>query len=510
MLTTLPAEALGAVIEAIGAPVFVVEVTANGGFRFAAINHHLEALVGASDAALRGHTPAEALPADLAGRLTARLQQCLTDGRRLDYEGYIDTQAGRRRLRVTLTPLVSGDGVIRRIMGTPLDITESHTLATQIEQERALFGELAGLSGDWFWKTDPQDRFVPFDLVLERDGIRHVGVVGMRRRELLDPALPPEDFAAIEAAERARRPFRDLVYPQILPDGTHRIVRISGNPRFDEEGRYRGYVGVSSDVTERHNWMKQQYARHKREAMGRMAGGLAHELNNLLLPVVSLSRRARKRLAALPEPPEQILAMLDDIAAAGRAARDVVRGVLTYSGGGVAEQEPVVLSEAVAEAVDTAAGLLAGAVRIDRSIEPLQERAAVTRTDVMQVVVNLMTNAADAAGPGGTVWVSLALEPASDAGASPRAALRVRDDGPGLEDETMERVFDPFFTTKPVGEGSGLGLSVVYGIVRTWGGDVSVVSTPGEGATFDIRVPLLTEAAAAHETQTTQTRNVAL
>ncbi|WP_404380473.1 ATP-binding protein [Caenispirillum salinarum] len=511
MLTTLPAEALGAVIDAIGAPVFVVEVTEEGGFRFAALNHRLEALAGVSDAGLRGRTPAEALPADLAGRLTARLQQCLTEARRLDYEGFIDTENGRRRLRVTLTPLVGGDGVIRRIMGTPLDITESFTLASQLEQERALFGELAELSGDWFWKTDETGRFVPFDLVLERDGVRHVGVLAMTRRDLLDTALPPEDMAAIDAAMAQRKPFRDLVYPQVLPDGTRRIVRISGNPRFSLDGRFLGFVGTSSDITARHNWIKMQYARHKREALGRMAGGLAHELNNLLLPVVSLSRRARKRLAALPQPPEAILAMLDDITAAGRAARDVVGGVLTYSGGGMADQGPVVLSEVVARAVDTAAGLLTRSVRVERSIEPLQDLAAVTASDVSQVVINLMSNAADACGPGGTIWVSLGTEPASQRadGAVPRAILRVRDNGPGLQTGVDERVFDPFFTTKPVGEGSGLGLSVVYGIARNWGGDVSVASTPGEGAVFEIRLPLLETADADHETtQTPQTRTI--
>lgn len=507
MLTTLPAEALGAVIDAIGAPVFVVEVTAEGDYRFIAVNQHLEALAGVTADMLRGHTPAETFPADLAARITTRLKQCRTEARRLDYEGYIDTDTGRRRLRVTLTPLLDADGAVLRIMGTPLDITESHALASQIEQERALFGELASLSGDWFWKSDENDRFVPFDQVLERDGVRNVNAVGLTRHDLLDTALPSEDMGAIDEAMAARRPFRDMIYPQALPNGIRRIVRISGNPRFTPDGRFLGYVGVSSDVTRRHNWLKMQYARHKREALGQMAGGLAHELNNLLLPVVSLSRRARKRLSALPDPPDPILAMLDDIATAGRAARDVVRGVLTYSGGGMTGTRPVVLSEVVAAAVDTGVGLLGGTVRVERSIEPLQDHAAVTATEATQVVVNLMNNAADAAGPDGVVHVSLHLDRTAKS-APATAVLRVSDNGPGLDEHTRDRIFDPFFTTKPVGEGSGLGLSVVYGTVRNWGGDVSVVSTPGQGATFDIRIPLLTSAEAVQDT--TQKRNVML
>lgn len=231
-------------------------------------------------------------------------------------------------------------------------------------------------------------------------------------------------------------------------------MRISGNPRFDEDGRFLGYVGVSSDVTARYNWLKMQYARHKREALGQMAGGLAHELNNLLQPVVSLSRRARKRLSAMPQPPEPVLAMLDDIGAAGRAARDVVRGVLTYAGGGVTGQEPVVLSEAVAAAVDTAAGLLGGTVRIDRSIEPFQELAAVTRMDVMQVVVNLMTNAADAAGPEGTVWVSLHIEPPKE-NASALAVLRVRDNGRASRRTREIESSIRFSPPSPSGKGAG-------------------------------------------------------
>lgn len=610
-------------IETIGAPVFVVSVEADGGFRFIAVNRRLEDLAGVDDAVLRGRSVEEALPPDLAARLIRRLRECVAAAAPYTYEGYLEND-GVRWLKVSLTPVVDPAGCVVRIMGVPLDVsdtrmaedrllraaeaggvavwewslgddrrsgplkqvnlapllgltkepgpdaadwlavmpraaadgllasidealelgaeavtydyslhggarhltlrarivregpavriigstldvTERHVLQQALGAERAIFRELAQLSSDWFWMTDEHDRFVPFPAAGSGDGVAVLDAAGLSRRDLLDPRLPSEDLGEIEAAVAARRPFRNLVYPQKRSDGTTSTVSISGNPRFDAGGRYLGYIGVCSDITQRRNWMKLQYGRQKMEALGQMAGGLAHELNNLLHPMIAFATRARRMVGdASPAAP-----LLDDIATSGRAARDIVRGVLTFSRHDRAEERPIVLSEAVCKAVDFAVGVAPGKARVERSIEPLPDSAAVRAADVAQVVMNLVSNALDATGGGGRLFIGLRrAEVPGDAAADGRAlaagsyaVLRVADDGRGMDPGVLANVFDPFFTTKPVGEGTGLGLSVVYGIVRGWGGDVVVTSAPGEGAAFEVFVPLVAETASAHQRQ---------
>lgn len=626
MLTTLAPDGLRMLIDAIGAPVFVVAVEDDGGFRFVAVNGRLEDLVGVTDAALRDRRIDQALPADVAARLGRRLTDCVAAGQAYDYDGYIEND-GVRWLKVSLTPLLDDAGRVVRIMGVPLDVTdtrmaedrlhraaeaggvavwewtlgpdagggllkqvnlapllgladdaateaaawlgamteeararltpmieaaiaagggivtmdfqqptpdgprhllgrgrvcvdggtvrivgstvdvtERQALTRALTAERTIFRELAQLSSDWFWMTDENDRFVPFPAVGEGDGVAVLQAEGLSRRDLLDPRLPAEDMAEIEAAVAARRPFRDLVYPQRRADGTTSTVSISGNPRFDEAGRYLGYIGVCTDITARRNWMKLQYGRQKMEALGQMAGGLAHELNNLLHPVIAFATRARRMVG--DESPAAPL--LEDIATSGRAARDIVRGVLTFSRHDRAEQRPIVLADAVCRAVDFAVGVLPREARVVRSIEPLPDTAAVRAADVAQVVMNLVSNALDATGGGGTLTVGLRrAQVPGDAAAEARglargayAVLRIADDGCGMDAAVIGSIFDPFFTTKPVGEGTGLGLSVVYGIARGWGGDVAVTSAPGEGAAFEVFVPLVAEAASSQQRQT--------
>lgn len=494
MLTNLSASATREVIEVIGAPVFVVSVEAEGGFRFVAVNARLERRTGLSDAALRGRAPHEVLPPDLADRLCARLTQCVEHARPLDYEGHMDREGERQHFEVTLTPLVDGAAAITGIMAVVQDVTEvrraEKRLSGTLARERELFRRLAGLSSDWFWMTDAMGRLSPFD----PDGSSDSSVVDMETagqtwRSLWDPRLPLEDLPALEAAVAGRRSFRDLIYPQRLKDGRARVVRVSGVPRFDPDGGFAGYVGVCTDITERRNDQRAQAERQKREALGQLAGGLAHELNNLLQPVVSLSGRAGR----LVEPAGAAAEMLADINAAAKAARDVVRGVMNFSGRGVADSKPVVLSAAVRQAVDMAAGMLPSDLYIERAIEDLPDTAEVQSADVAQVVVNLLTNAADAVRQGGGSMLTVSLAAAAQNGRRV-AVLRVRDDGPGMDAATRESVFDPFFTTKPVGQGSGLGLSVVHGIARGWGGDVKVISAPGDGAAFEVIVPLVADA----------------
>ena len=232
---------------------------------------------------------------------------------------------------------------------------------------------------------------------------------------------------------------------------------------------------------------------HKMQAVGTMAGGIAHDFNNILGAILGNVELAR---ADCP-PDSPVQESLREIAKAGRRARDLVRQILTFSRNEPPRRTPVRL-EAVLH--DTERLLR---VTLPPTVN-LQVRAASTlptmladATQVEQAVLNLCTNAIQAMGgrrghvavhaqvahPEARVRERLALP------AGRYIAITVRDDGPGMDADTLARVFEPFFTTKPVGQGTGLGLAVVHGVMRAHGGAVDVRSTPGEGSCFTLYFP---------------------
>jgi signal transduction histidine kinase len=210
-----------------------------------------------------------------------------------------------------------------------------------------------------------------------------------------------------------------------------------------------------------------------------LAGGVAHELNNALVPVIALAQLIRDDL-----PPDDPLR--DDIAViigASERARDLVKQILAY---GRKEEDlirrEIDLAAVASEALRMLRASLPATIRIAEDIEAVPTVLG-DAGKFHQIIVNLVTNASQAIGSdAGTITVSVGM----DAGS---VRLSVADTGSGMDSATTDRVFEPFFTTKGVGEGTGLGLSVVHGIVTSYGGRIDVRSQPGEGTLFSVLLP---------------------
>lgn len=246
--------------------------------------------------------------------------------------------------------------------------------------------------------------------------------------------------------------------------------------------------------------LEQQLERAQRvEAVGRLAGGVAHDLNNVLTAIIGFAHMLAEAVPPGHEERESVDGILE---AAGRAA-GLTRSLLAFSRKQPLQPRPVDLRELVRGVAGMLRRLLGEDVEfvLDLPEEPLV--AVVDPARLEQVLVNLGTNARDAMPGGGRLTVAAAratLDPAEAAGlgldgAGPWARLTVRDTGQGMSEEVQRQAFEPFFTTKGTGKGTGLGLSIVHGIVRQHGGAVAVESRPGEGATFTIWLPA-SEAAA--------------
>ena len=231
------------------------------------------------------------------------------------------------------------------------------------------------------------------------------------------------------------------------------------------------------------------------QAVGTMAGGIAHDFNNIIGAILGNVELAKQDAGAR----SPALVSLSEIDKAGRRARDLVRQILTFSRNESPQRIPIQLADVVQETVHLLKVTLPPLVDMQVGIDPSTPLVLADATQVEQALLNLCTNAIHAIGARrGTLSIELGHNLTTDPGRIERRGgvrgqhvkLVVRDTGSGIDAQTLQRIFEPFFTTKPVGQGTGLGLAVVHGIMRTHQGTVDVKSTPDTGSVFTLYFPV--------------------
>ncbi len=291
------------------------------------------------------------------------------------------------------------------------------------------------------------------------------------------------DFEVLETGQPAMNIEDKLVYA----DGRVEYFLTSKAPLFDAGNAVAGVITVALDVTsqkraeaERRALEQQLQHAQKIEALGQLAGGIAHDLNNALVPVLAMTEIVLQDLPA----GSRDRGPLEMVHAGAKRARALVGQILAFSRREQASRQAFDLSEIVGEALMMLRASIPSTIALAESIEPALPMVG-DPGQLHQVLVNLVVNGAQAIGDQqGTVTVRAQRE-SDDA----HVRLSVADTGCGMDALTRERVFEPFFTTKEVGKGTGLGLSIVHGIVTNHGGTITVESAPGEGTRFDIILP---------------------
>ena len=336
-------------------------------------------------------------------------------------------------------------------------------------------------------------------------GAEHI--FGYSRDEVLGRPLSmlhlPEHVAAfpgvIESMRRTGKPVTGEV-PLVRKSGERFPALLTTHPIFNDEGEMISVLGVSTDITDRkraeqalHEREEELRQAQKMEAVGRLAGGIAHDFNNLLTAITGYSELLMENLSA-DDPKRQDA---KEINKAGHQGASLVRQLLAFS-------RKQVLAPTVLDLNATVTGMqrmlrsVAGAgVELVTVLEAERPYVKADRVQIEQVLMNLVANARDAMPQGGRLVIETAtVEPDEGVVGGPLGVkpgvfvmLSVTDTGIGMNEETRSRLFEPFFTTKEVGEGTGLGLSTIYGIVRQSGGDVRVYSEPGKGTTFKVYLP---------------------
>lgn len=315
---------------------------------------------------------------------------------------------------------------------------------------------------------------------LDTTGYGRDEVVGRNCRFLQGAETDPAAVSAMRTAIAAGEPLRvELI--NYRKDGVPFWNALHLSPVRSTDGRIEAYIGIQHDVTEARAAQAAEQQRQRIEALGRMAGGLAHELNNMLQPLLTLPDLVADALPADAAEAREDLALMKQSA---RDARDLVSDMLGYTRATPQPCEPLKAADAISRAVALIERSLNGAVIVRCELDDRDVRiACLSQAGLQQILTNLILNASDAMGRRGEVRVSLSRTSAGG------ARIEVADTGCGMDEATKSRLFEPFFTTKPVGQGAGLGLHVVFDLVRHAGGGIDVESAPGQGARFILEFP---------------------
>jgi len=296
-------------------------------------------------------------------------------------------------------------------------------------------------------------------------------------------------FAPGRTTNRANA-VRDVDATLRAVDGREVAVQLSVS-KLRGENR-KGWVCVAQNMTERRRLEAELRQSQKMEGIGRLAGGIAHDFNNLLSVVLGYSEMLAVGLADS----DPMLQDLNDINLAGKRAADLTRQLLAFSRQQVLEPKIVDLNAVVTGMEKMLARLLGEDVALTVATAPTLGAVKVDPGQMEQVLMNLAVNARDAMPAGGRLTIEtrgVAIDPddARYPGVAPGryVLLAVADTGTGMDAATQAHIFEPFFTTKAVGQGTGLGLSTVFGIVRQSGGTISVCSAVGEGTSFRVLIP---------------------
>jgi signal transduction histidine kinase len=316
------------------------------------------------------------------------------------------------------------------------------------------------------------------------ESFMHERVAGGRRLLLLAlfGYLVLVIVAAVLLAHYLTRPLAQL------RRAAHRVAAGNMSQALDTSTGIREVDELSQDLERMRRSLEAMAARiyqtQRLETVGTLAGGISHEFNNVLLPIILFLEAA---LDALPEEHRARPPVARALVAAGRA-RDIVTKLLVFSRhSAVVKLVPISLAGAVDEALRLFAGVCPSYVTLQTDIDTPTDPVMADTGMIMQIVMNLCTNACQAIPVGGGT-ITVGLENVVVDGAR-MVELAVTDSGVGMAGATLSRIFEPFFTTRAVGRGSGLGLAVVHGIVATLHGTISVDSEPGAGSVFRVRLP---------------------
>ena len=472
---------------------WIWEVDKYGKYTFA--SGKVKEILGYEPEELIGKTPFELMPGDSEKRKRVYLKKVAYEKKPIvDLEHWTLTKEGDSIYLLTNgVPILNEKGELDGYRGVDKDITEHK----QAEEERVRL-------------VTAIEQAAESVVITDRDGtIQYVNpafesITGYGRQEAVG-----QNPRTLKSGKHRKEFYEDLW--NTIANGKvwrgHFINKNKNGTFYEEEatispikntsGEIINFVAVKRDVTGEIKLEDKLRQAQKMEAIGTLAGGIAHDFNNILSAIIGYTELAEYEIPEGSKTREK----LKEVLKAGRRAKDLVKQILAFSRQGDQERKPLQISHIVKEALKLLRASLPTTIEIRRNIEPDTGIIEADPTQIHQVLMNLCTNAAHAMNnKGGVLEVGIRNVEVGNEDIGLKypnvppghyVLLTIRDTGHGMSAGVVERIFDPYFTTKEKGEGTGLGLAVVHGIVKSYGGVITVYSEIGKGSTFNIYLPAI-------------------
>ena len=391
------------------------------------------------------------------------------------------------------------DGTILGYQGIIRDITERKRMEEALRESEEKYRTILESIEEGCFEVDLAGNLTFCnDALCAISGFSRAELMGMNNREYTSPETAKKMYTFFNKIYRTGKPAKIMDFEIIRKDGAKMVFEMSASLMRDQAGEPIGFRGVVRDITERkraeqenQKLQSQLQQAQKMEALGTLAGGIAHNFNNLLTGI--LGNTALTLLDIGPTHPHYD--RLKSIEKLVESGSKLTKQLLGYARKGSYEVKPISLNRVVKETSDTF-GATKKEIRVHQELAEDLWGVRADQGQIEQVLWNLYINAADAMPNGGDLSLRTMNATEKDMSCKPYkpkpgayVLLMVRDNGIGMDNETLDHIFEPFFTTKTLGAGSGLGLASVYGIIKAHRGYIDVDSREGEGTTFEIYLP---------------------
>ncbi|KAF0174708.1 MAG: PAS/PAC sensor hybrid histidine kinase [Limisphaerales bacterium] len=441
---------------------------------------------------LLGKTDFDLFPADLAARYQAGDREVIRSGQKLEaVEEYRLPDGDRRFIQLTKVPLFDPYGRVVGVQGVFWDVTEQRRAEEAIREQ----ADLLNLAGDAIIVRDPAGNTAFWNQGAERlYGWTAAEARGQPTAKLTHDEA--DKLMELELSLQTRGEWSGEL-KQKSRAGGELVVMSRWTLVRDPQGRPKSVLIINTDLTERKR-LEAQFLRVQRmEGVGTLASGLAHDLNNILAPIVISVPLLRGKLTE-----GEIHEIVATIESSARRGTSIIRQLLTFGRGVEGERIPVQVRYLIEDTIKIARETFPRSIRLRALLPDDIWPVNGDPTQIHQVLLNLAVNARDAMPAGGELCIAARNLMLDEQYAAmnikarpiPHILVRVQDTGTGIPREIRDKIFDPFFTTKEVGKGTGLGLSTVAGIVKSHGGFIELDSEPGRGTAFSIYLPALPDA----------------